>query len=139
MEIHGSCDCGNIKIIWNVNEPPRVPRTCQCEYCTAQQASYVSTPGSGFSATICHPEHHRIIHQGTETADFHECSACNRLVFVASNIEGGIYGVINSRCLHDLNLDNPVNTHFTQESTQTRLARRRRSWCYPVVIRGPLS
>jgi hypothetical protein len=136
MEIHGGCDCGNIKIVWNVDEPPRAPRACQCDYCTAQQASYVSAPGSGFSATIRRPEHHRIIHQGTETADFHECSVCNRLVFVSSNIEGDIYGVINSRCLRDLGLETPVHMQFTQESKQVRLERRRRNWCHPVHING---
>lgn len=134
MKIHGSCSCGNIEIVWSPNQAPRIPRACQCNYCISKQASYVSEPNSELSAIIHATEFHRIVRHGTNTAEFHECSACNTLVFVSSCIGGETYGVINSICLPSLSLETAVNMQFEQETEQERLVRRRQNWCHPVLI-----
>lgn len=135
MEICGGCNCGNIEIFWQVNKTPQAPRACQCNYCVLKSASYLSEAGSSFSATIRNSELHHIARHGTNTADFHECSACNMLVFVSSDIGGDIYGVINSHCLHNVKLDRAVVMVFSHESEQDRLTRRRQNWCHPVQIK----
>lgn len=134
MEIRGGCSCGNIEIFWLANKPLQAPRACQCNYCVLKNASYVSEANSSFSATIHKPEFHYTVRHGTNTADFHECSSCNMLVFVSSDIGGDIYGVINSHCLHNVELDRAVVMVFSHESEKDRLTRRRQNWCHPVRI-----
>jgi hypothetical protein len=134
LSIYGSCKCGNIQIDWDVDDFVRAPRACQCDYCVSKNASYLSEPDSALSVAIHNPELHRVIRHGTNTAEFHECSACNTLVFVSSIIDGAIYGVVNSQCLDNIELELPIKMEFTEESAQERLARRCRNWCRPVFI-----
>ena len=134
MKIQGGCNCGNIEIDWQPSQAPCAPRACQCDYCISKNASYVSEPNSELSAKINSSELHRVVQHGTNTADFHECSACNTLVFVSSKIGNETYGVINSICLPSINFELPINMHFSQESEEERLNRRRQNWCHPVLI-----
>lgn len=134
MNIHGGCKCGNIEIVWQVDEPSLSPRACQCDYCVARNASYVSSPNSEISVTIKNSAFHYIVCHGTNIAEFHECSNCNTLVFVSADINNSIYGVINSSCLPDLNFEAPVKMQFSQETTHERLVRRSQNWCHPVLI-----
>lgn len=129
MNVHGSCTCGNIEISWNVDDISQQLRACQCEYCLSKNAAYVSRAGSDMAVTIHNPKSHRIVRHGTNTADFHECTACNMLAFVSSDIEGMVYGIINSNCLTNINFDSPVKMKFTHETEPERLSRRRQNWC----------
>lgn len=137
--MEGRCHCGNITLNWQPELPLAAPRACQCDYCRQRQAAYVSDSRTGFLVYIQHRDRHKIVTHGTQTAEFHECSACDRLVFVSSLIEDEHYGVINIRCLKaedigEKSCDPAVVVSFADEELAARLARRKNNWCTPIRL-----
>jgi hypothetical protein len=72
------------------------PRTCQCEYCFAKSAAYVTKPDTKFEVLIHHKSLHKKVQHGSSSAIFHECSHCRQVIFVTSEIEGELYGALNA-------------------------------------------
>ncbi len=137
--MEGACSCGNITFDWQPVLPLATPRACQCDYCQRQQAAYVSETQTGFSVYIRRRDSHRIVTHGTGSAQFHECTSCDMLVFVSSLIDGKCYGVINTRCLKADGIgvdyfDTAVAVSFAGEQLSIRLARRKKNWCKPVTV-----
>jgi hypothetical protein len=133
--MHGGCVCGNIRVEWGANDFSVTPRACQCGYCVAKNAAYVSRSGSIFRATIFDGAAHRVLGHGTHSAEFHECSRCDSLVFVTAHIDNTIYGVLNSKCFSDgTNFPPPQKISFDDETLEQRRGRWRNNWCYPVFV-----
>lgn len=67
---------------------------------------------------------------GTKTADFHICLICGVLPIVTCVIEGTRYAVVNVNTFEDVDRSQLVETatDFEGETTENRLARRRRNW-----------
>jgi hypothetical protein len=67
---------------------------------------------------------------GTKTADFHVCATCGAIPIVTCMIEGTRYAVFNVNTFDDVDRSRLVEmtTNFEGETTETRLARRRRNW-----------
>ncbi|MEM8659725.1 MAG: hypothetical protein AAGF35_02460 [Pseudomonadota bacterium] len=88
-------------------------------------------PGSRLRVTIQDTSLHKVLKQGTQTADFHQCSGCDQIVFASCVIDGEHYAVINAATLVDQHkLRNAIDTDFDGESLDVRLARRKTKWCY---------
>ena len=123
-----SCGCGNIVVEWDTKVSPLVARKCDCEYCVSSGAEFVSDPNSLVQFKILDKKKHQIIKHGHETAEFHECSECG-VVFVASEIGGSTYCVLNAKTLgiKEYVLDTQLN-NYEEESVQQRLARRKKNW-----------
>ena len=123
-----SCECGNIVVEWDTNISPLVARKCDCEYCVSSGAEFVSDPDSLVQFKILDKTKHQIIKHGHETAEFHECSECG-VIFVASEIDGSTYCVLNANALGLENyvLDSQLKS-YKGESVEQRLARRKRNW-----------
>ncbi len=133
--LYANCECKNIQLRWHVAAEALVSRACQCRYCLNHNARYVSRPGSRIEVSVRNPDQHRLVRQGSGTADFHECRQCKQLVLVSSAIDGVVYGVINAACLQNQqSLIAGDEVSFAGESTEARLARRRQNWCGPVVL-----
>lgn len=134
--MYGSCECKNIEVQWKTIDYSSVPRACQCDYCRAKSAAYVSKSASAVDVVIHNPGLHRIVTHGTGTAQFHECGYCGTLVFVSCEIDGIIYGVLNAACLDNkFGFAKPVAMDFSNQPVAERLLRRQQNWCYPVNIR----
>jgi hypothetical protein len=136
--MYGSCCCRNIEIRWQVIDLSLVPRACQCEYCRASKAAWVSKSGSRFKATIRKRELHRETTQGCGLARFHECSSCGDVVFVTAAIDGELYGALNASCMHNPQGFGPaISTEFGKQDSEQKVARWRSNWCHPVRIIAP--
>ena len=131
----GSCTCGNLFLRWPGAVVSDI-RACQCSYCVEKNAAYASDPAHPFSLSMLDPSLHSVVHNGTGTAEFHECGHCGDLVCVTWSDHEDTYGVVNARCLRDVNslsISKPIC--FDSESEFERLDRRRRNWCSGVSIR----
>jgi hypothetical protein len=66
----------------------------------------------------------------TETADFHVCKTCGAIPIVTCMIEGARYAVFNVNTFDNVDRSQLVETptNFEGETTENRLARRRRKW-----------
>lgn len=73
---------------------------------------------------------------GTRTADFYVCSVCGVVPIVVSEIDEGLYAVVNVNSF----VANPSitfstsNTNFDGEGTDDRLERRKRNWIPDVLF-----
>lgn len=137
MTLRGGCHCNNIQITWHVIDFSLVPRACQCDYCRARGARYVSKSGSRFEVSIRDSKLHRTIQHGSNSARFHECTNCDQLVFVTALIEGEMYGVLNAhQLINKAGFGTPVEADYSDQSATQKMHRWRQNWCHPVVIKS---
>ena len=135
MSLHGSCACNNIQFIWHCDNSRLTPRACQCSYCLAHNAAYVTQAGSPVAIHINNQLFHATHQHGSHSAVFHECTKCQQVVFVSADIEGEIYAALNSQCLHQQNqLLAPVKRNFSQQSAKQKKQRWQQNWCKPTTI-----
>jgi len=138
MLILGSCHCGNItfKLDWEP-EPPEIPaRACTCTFCIKHGGVWTSCPTGSLAVSIRTPSAVSRYSFGTQTAEFHVCSACGVVPFVTSMIGGKLYAVVNVNAFENVapSLLRRASATFDAENEETRLARRARNWIPSVVI-----
>ena len=130
--IHGSCHCGNIRFTfdWPGSEPSIPVRACGCALCTKHRAVWTSHPNGHFNLLIADDTRVTRYRFGTKTADFHICLTCGVIPIVTCLIEGTQYAVVNVNTFDDVDRSQFVETatDFEGETTDSRLARRRRNW-----------
>ena len=135
--MYGSCNCKNIEIQWQTIDLSLVPRACQCSYCLAKGAAYVSKTRSSFQAIIHNERCYAKVQQGSRSAIFHECTNCDVVVFVTAQINGDVYGALNANCLlNKVGFSTPIITDFGTESVTQKQHRWAKNWCLPVIIRS---
>jgi hypothetical protein len=76
---------------------------------------------------------------GTKTADFHVCLICGVMPIVTCVIEGTRYAVVNVNTFDGVHRSQFVEaaTDFEGETTENRLARRRRNWTPEAIPTRP--
>lgn len=130
--LHASCYCGNIRVAieWPNLGPTITVRACGCGFCTKHKAAWTSNPGGHFHLRIADSSRVTQYRLGTNTADFHVCSTCGVVPIVTCVMEGTRYAVVNAHALNDIPVSRLVQTltDFEGETTENRLARRRRNW-----------
>lgn len=98
----GSCKCGEVTV--SIELPHKIseysPRKCDCDYCIANNVSYISDPSG--SLKILSTMTLIRIKQGAELADFLCCSSCDVLISVVYNFQAGIKGAVNVAVLDNL-------------------------------------
>ncbi|UPW20319.1 hypothetical protein M0C34_08680 [Agarivorans sp. TSD2052] len=98
----GTCKCGEVTV--SIELPYKIskysPRTCDCDYCIANNVSYISDPAGSLKIVSAAPL--KITKQGAELADFLCCSSCDVLISVVYNFQAGIKGAVNVSVLDDL-------------------------------------
>jgi hypothetical protein len=135
MSMRGSCSCNNIQVVWHTVDYSGVPRACQCEYCLAKGAAYVSKSGTSVDVLVHKESQHRITVHGSGNARFHECSGCGDLVFVTATIDGTSYGVLNAMCMKNkLGFPAAVMADVSGQTAAQKRDRWRQNWCYPLSI-----
>jgi len=94
------------------------------------RAAWTSDPNGRFHLRIA--DHSRVTRYrfGTKTADFHVCATCGAIPIVTCTVEGARYAVFNINTFDDIDRSQLVATatDFEGETTESRLARRRRNW-----------
>jgi hypothetical protein len=130
--IHASCHCGNIRVTFDrPDSGPAIPvRACGCNLCRKHRASWTSHPEGRFRLRIADESRVTRYQFGTKTADFHVCMTCGSIPIVTCMIEGMRYAVLNANTFDDVARSELVETatDFEGETTESRMARRRRNW-----------
>lgn len=130
--IRGSCHCGNIRIAFDWPETgPTIPvRACGCALCRKHGAVWTSHPDGRFQLRVADDTRVTRYRFGTKTADFHLCATCGVVPVATCVIEGARYAVVNVNSFDDVDRAQFVAAprDFDGETTDARLARRRRSW-----------
>ena len=138
MKIDGKCHCGNISFAFDwPGEGDSIPvRVCSCSFCQKHGGTYTSHPEASLSAKIADRAQVSPYAFGTETATFHVCSRCGVVPFVTSEIEGQLCAVVNVNCFEGIAAETLVRAiaDFEGETTESRLARRKRNWIGKVEI-----
>ena len=135
MSIAGGCDCNNIEITWHVVDYSLVPRACQCDYCLPKEAAYVTKSGTRVDVLIRNENFHKKVRHGSNSAVFHECSNCDQVIFVTSEVDGELYGALNANQLNNkFGFSAPVKANFSFQTAEQKRERWQQNWCHPVLI-----
>jgi hypothetical protein len=98
--------------------------------CTKHRGVWTSHPEGRFQLQIADEARTSRYRFATKTADFHVCASCGVVPIVTCVIEGARYAVVNVNTFD--NVDHAelgeAATSFEGETTESRLARRRRNW-----------
>ena len=138
MRINGSCHCGNIsfELTWDP-DPETIPaRACGCTFCVKHGGVWTSNPEGALRIVVREPSQVSRYSFGTKTADFHVCGKCGIVPFVTSTIDGGLYAVVSVNAFNNVDpgMLRRAPISFDAETTDTRLARRKRNWIRDVTI-----
>lgn len=135
MSLSGGCHCNNIRVTWRTTDYSVVPRACQCDYCRAKGAEYVSKTGTAVELRIRDRAQHAIVRHGSHSAGFHECRYCGAVVIVTALIDGELYGALNAHCLDNrFGFAPAVPIDYAGQGAAQKLERWRQNWCAPVRI-----
>lgn len=140
--INAGCHCGNIRVTfdWPGSGPTIPVRACGCALCTKHRAVWTSHPEGRFQVHVADPAELTRYRFGTRTADFHICRTCGVLALATCVIDGTRYAVVNVHTFENVDKSQLVEaaTDFEGETTQDRLARRKRSWTPEAAMPGEL-
>ena len=130
--IDASCHCGNIRVAlhWPAAAPTIAARACGCDFCTKHGAAWTSHPDGRFELSIADEGRVTRYRFGSKTADFHVCLTCGIVPIVTCTIEQTRYAVFNVNAFANVDRSHIVSApmDFEGETTDNRLARRRRNW-----------
>jgi len=130
--IDASCHCGTIRVAldWPAAAATIAARACGCGLCRRHGAAWTSHPDGRFRLLISEAARVSAYRFGTHTADFHVCLTCGIVPIVTCTIEGARYAVFNVNAFDNVERSQILTgaSDFEGESTDNRLARRRRNW-----------
>jgi hypothetical protein len=138
MLINGKCHCGNIafELEWEGDTAEIPARACGCSFCVKHGGVWTSNPNSRLSVAISDISLVSKYAFGSRTATFHVCSRCGAVPLVTSEIANQLYAVVNVNVFENVDPSrlNRAAASFEGEDSESRLARRRRSWIADVRI-----
>ncbi len=99
--LRGGCHCGNISVQLRLTGTPEGyrPRSCDCDYCRKQGASYLSDPKGTLLIQIRSAHNTLAYRQGSAAAKFLLCSTCGVLVAVLYQDNCSVHAAVNVRAL----------------------------------------
>lgn len=130
--ILGSCHCGNIRFTfdWPAAQHTIAARACGCAHCRKHAGVWTSHPQGRFQLQVTDPARTTVYRFGTKTADFHVCANCGGVPIVTCDLDGARFAVLNVNTFDNVERSqiSVSPSRFDGETTQARLARRRRNW-----------
>lgn len=134
----GGCHCGNLR--YQLSGPVPVSdwsaRSCGCDFCTRHGGLYAAHPGAAMTVTQRSANDVGRYRFATASADFCFCKVCGVLVYLTSEIDGQLYGLVNMNTLDERPAafaDAPVMS-YEGENRDARLLRRRANWIARVRV-----
>lgn len=139
MRMHscaGGCHCGNLAFELELPEPPRVynPRACDCDFCRAHGAAYLSDPGGKLVIRVKDPASLGRYRQGSGTAACLFCKSCGVLIGVACEIDGELYATVNVRAVHGAEFGPEQTVSPKTLTAEEKIRRWREAWFSGVRI-----
>ena len=128
---HGSCACGAVQIEYYTGQPlsQQSGRTCQCSFCLPRQSMYLSDTGGELHVLLKDPRYLYAHRFATRSAAFMHCAVCNEEVYVATEIDGREYALVNAQALHERDLVSASeDVNYEDEGLELRLQRRASAW-----------
>jgi hypothetical protein len=130
--INAGCHCGAIRLTfdWPGSGPTIPVRACGCALCKKHGAVWTSHPGGRFQLQIADDAKVSRYRFGTKTADFHVCLTCGVVPIATCVIDGARYAVVNVNTFENVDRSELIEAaaDFEGETTENRLARRKRNW-----------
>ena len=127
----GSCHCQRLQLVLHGSLDPAEssPRACDCSFCQAHAAAWVSDPDGELVVTASDADALGRYRQGSESAEFLFCRHCGVLVAVVFATDEGMRGAANARCLAEASEFAPTQTVSPQQlPPEERRERWRRLW-----------
>jgi hypothetical protein len=132
----GSCHCHRLQLALHgpLDPATTAPRACDCSFCQAHAAAWVSDPDGELVVTAPDADVLGRYRQGSESAEFLFCRHCGVLLGVVFATDDGMRGAVNVRCLADAaEFALPQTVSPQQLPAEERRARWRNLWT-PVRI-----
>ncbi len=129
MMYSSSCSCGKIQVKLSLPKSlsQYTPRACDCDFCTARNASYLSDPEGRLQIT--ETEELDQLMQGSEQAIFWQCKSCHDLIGVTHEFENGLQGAVNANLFAEsYKLQNSVPVSPKTLSPEEKRERWREGW-----------
>jgi len=129
--LEGNCHCGNLRLEFEtrLRIAATSPRACDCSFCQAHAAAWVSDPDGALVVTASDADALGRYRQGSESAEFLFCRHCGVLLAVVFATDEGMRGAANARCLAEASEFAPTQTVSPQQlPPEERRERWRRLW-----------
>ena len=137
--LEGNCHCENLRLEFEtrLRIAATSPRACDCSFCQAHAAAWVSDPDGELVVTASDADALGRYRQGSESAEFLFCRHCGVLLAVVFATDEGLCGAVNVRCLANAGEFAPAEVVSPQQlAPEVRRERWRRLWS-PVRIEIP--
>ena len=131
LTLEGGCHCGAIGLTFStsLSLADTAPRACDCSFCRAHGAAWVSDAAGSLTLHTRRPDRLRRYRQGSLAAQFLLCGDCGVLVAVVFQEEDRTYAAVNVRCLHAREAFAPVVTASPQAlAPEQKTTRWRQLW-----------
>jgi hypothetical protein len=138
-QVAGSCRCGQLRLTARLTQPLEsyCPRECDCDFCRARGAAYVSDPLGELTLQVRQADSLRRHRQGDALADMLSCGRCGALVGALYAADGLQHGVVNVQVLDDAKLFGARQTVSPRRLTAAeKITRWREIWFPNVVVRS---
>ena len=135
--LQGGCHCGAISLAFSTALVPAdtAPRACDCSFCRAHGAAWVSDANAQLIIHAHRPERLRRYRQGSLAAQFLLCGGCGVLVAVVFEDGERTYAAVNTGCLEERAAFAPTASASPQRlSPEEKLARWRQLWIGEVSV-----
>lgn len=135
----GGCHCGNIAFEMTLAQPSGAygPRACDCDFCRAHGASYVSDPHGKLGIRVRDRANLGRYRQGSGIAECLVCRNCGVLVAIAYEEQGRLYATVNSRAVARAPFGPQTAVSPKTLGDPERIARWKTSWFADVGIEEP--
>ena len=132
----GSCHCQHLKLAFDSSIEPAAtaPRACDCSFCQAHGAAWVSDPEGELVVTASDADALGRYRQGSGSAEFLFCRHCGVLVAVVFATDEGQRGAVNVLCLAEAEEFAPEQVVSPQQLAPEVRRERWRSLWTPVRI-----
>jgi len=134
----GGCYCGNItvRVETDVAASDMTPRACDCDFCTAHGAEWISTPDANLEIEIQNEAALSLYSQGSDSARLWICQRCGVVSAVTCDIENRRKGAVNRRVLDNRNAFPPAEVVSPAKlSVEEKKSRWKTVWMQKVVIK----
>lgn len=129
--LEGGCHCGAITLAFFTSLMPgaTAPRACDCSFCRAHGAAWVSDAAAQLVIHAHRPDRLRRYRQGSQAAQFLLCGDCGVLVAVVFEEDDRICAAVHVGCLDARDAFAPAVAVSPQTLTpDEKTARWRRLW-----------
>ena len=135
--LEGGCHCGAITLALSTALVPATtaPRACDCSFCRAHGAAWISDPEAGLVIHTHRPDRLRRYRQGSQAAQFLLCGDCGVLVAVVFEEGDQRFAAVNVACLQARDTFAPPVAASPQSlPPDEKTARWRRLWIRDVQV-----